>query len=44
MQSSSFMARFNDGDQRGVLEMHGFRSLSEASEQTAAAWLVAGSQ
>ncbi|XNL33994.1 transposase [Xanthomonas phaseoli pv. dieffenbachiae] len=38
------MERFNDSDQRGVLEMHGFRSLSEANKQTAAVWLVAGSQ
>jgi hypothetical protein len=28
------MERVNDGDQRGVLDMHGLRSLSEASKQT----------
>ncbi len=44
MQSSGFMERFNDSDQRGVLDMRGFRSLSDASKQTAAAWLVAHSR
>ncbi|WP_267460026.1 hypothetical protein [Xanthomonas euvesicatoria] len=44
MQSSGFMERFNDSDQRGVLDMGGFRGLSEASKQTAVAWLVAYSR
>lgn len=44
MQSSGFMERCNDSDQRGVLDMRGFRSLSDASKQTAAAWLVACSR
>lgn len=44
MQSSGFMERFNDSDQRGVLDMRGFCSLSDASRQTAAAWLVACSR
>lgn len=44
MQSSGFMERCNGSDQRGVLDMRGFRSLSDASKQTAAAWLVACSR
>ncbi len=44
MQSSGFMERFNDSDQRGVLDISGFRNLSEASKQPSAAWLVAHSQ
>lgn len=34
MHSSGFMERFNDSDQRGVLDMHGFGSLREAGKQT----------
>lgn len=34
MQSSGFMERFNDSEQRGVLDMHGFRGVSEAIKQT----------
>ncbi|MBV7277585.1 hypothetical protein [Xanthomonas vasicola] len=34
MQSRGFMERFNDCEQRGVGDMHGFRSVSEASKPT----------
>ncbi|MBB4725926.1 hypothetical protein FHY31_004340 [Xanthomonas euvesicatoria] len=34
MQSHCFMERFNDSEQCGLLDMHRFRSVSEASKPT----------